>query len=103
MRRWEDNVLHHKRIEPVNRGMGEPVKWPTYLLRRLTGSPILRFAVLLLALRAPAQAATLSVKAGGGGNYTTIQACANVAVAGDICMVYAGTYSGWTQPNNGST
>jgi hypothetical protein len=33
------------------------------------------------------------VKAGGGGNYTTIQACGNSAVAGDTCTVFAGTYN----------
>src|SRR2546425_10753686 len=38
-------------------------------------------------------AATYSVKAGGGGNFTTIQACANAAVAGDTCTVFAGTYA----------
>lgn len=38
-------------------------------------------------------AATRSVKPGGGGDYTTIQACANAAEAGDTCLVYAGTYN----------
>src|SRR5215471_2664319 len=38
-------------------------------------------------------AASYSVKAGGGGNYTTIQACANAMAAGDTCTVYAGTYN----------
>lgn len=33
-----------------------------------------------------------TVKQAGGGDFTTIQACANVAVAGDTCMVSAGTY-----------
>src|SRR5271165_1716903 len=28
-----------------------------------------------------------------GGDYSTIQACANSATAGDTCMVYAGTYN----------
>jgi hypothetical protein len=49
-----------------------------------------------------AQATTYAVKAGGGGNYTSISSCAAVAVAGDTCTVYAGSYSGWTQPTNGS-
>src|SRR3989442_1414878 len=48
-------------------------------------------------------AATYSVKASGGGNYTTIQACANAAVAGDTCTVFAGTYAGWTQSTSGSS
>jgi hypothetical protein len=53
---------------------------------------LLSFSILLLfALRA--DAATYTVKAGGGGNYTTVSACAAVAVAGDTCVVYAGTYS----------
>src|ERR1700721_2060035 len=34
-----------------------------------------------------------TVKAGGGGNYTTIQACASAMSAGDTCTVYAGTYN----------
>ena len=60
---------------------------------------------LLIALlpSVPAVAATYAVKAGGGGNFTTIQACSNVAVAGDTCQVYAGTYAGWTQSTNGSS
>jgi len=56
----------------------------------------------LLLLGLQAEATTYSVKAGGGGNFTTIQACANAAVAGDTCTVFAGTYSGWTQPTSGS-
>ncbi len=47
--------------------------------------------LLLSALRA--ETATYTVKAGGGGDYTTIQACAKVAVAGDTCVVFAGTYN----------
>src|ERR1700721_1107632 len=34
-----------------------------------------------------------TVKAGGGGNYTTIQSCASAMSAGDTCTVYAGTYN----------
>ena len=37
--------------------------------------------------------ATYTVKSGGGGNYTTIQACANAVVPGDTCTIYAGTYA----------
>jgi hypothetical protein len=47
--------------------------------------------ILLMAVSA--HATTYTVKAGGGGNYTTIQACAATMSAGDTCMVYAGTYS----------
>lgn len=43
-----------------------------------------------------------TVKAGGGGGYTTIQACSTAAVAGDFCIVFAGTYAGWTQAASGS-
>jgi hypothetical protein len=39
------------------------------------------------------EAATLTVKAGGGGNFTSIQACASAMTAGDTCVVYAGTYN----------
>ena len=39
------------------------------------------------------QAATNTVKAGGGGTFNTIQACANAAVAGDTCVVFAGNYN----------
>src|SRR5689334_1504382 len=44
-------------------------------------------------LAASADAATYTVKVGGGGNFTAIQACANTAVAGDTCTVYVGTYN----------
>jgi len=37
--------------------------------------------------------ATFTVKAGGGGNYTTIQACSTAMAAGDTCTVFAGTYA----------
>jgi hypothetical protein len=41
----------------------------------------------------PSVPTTYSVKQDGTGNYTTIQACADVAKAGDTCLVYPGTYS----------
>lgn len=47
------------------------------------------------------EATTYAVKAGGGGGFTTVQSCANTAVAGDTCVVYAGTYAGWTQATSG--
>jgi hypothetical protein len=40
-----------------------------------------------------AEAATYTVKAAGGGNFSTIQACANATVAGDTCLIFAGTYN----------
>src|ERR1700683_203995 len=50
------------------------------------------FLILILpALRV--EAATYTVKAAGGGSYSSIQACANAAVAGDTCVVYAGSYN----------
>ena len=50
--------------------------------------------IALFLLCVTAQATTYTVKAGGGGNFTTIQACANAAVnPGDTCAVYAGTYN----------
>jgi len=48
------------------------------------------FILLLSALRA--EAVTYTVKAGGGGNFTTIQACATAMAPGDTCTVYAGAY-----------
>lgn len=36
---------------------------------------------------------TYTVKSGGEGTYTTIQACADAMGAGDTCTVYAGTYN----------
>jgi hypothetical protein len=49
------------------------------------------WCVLLLAVSA--SGANLTVKSGGGGNYTKIQACATAMAAGDTCVVYAGTYN----------
>src|ERR1700674_3877470 len=49
--------------------------------------------LVLAVLVVSAGATSYTVKAGGGGNFTTIQACANAAVAGDTCTVYAGTYN----------
>ena len=70
-------------------------------------NPSLLFSVILLAWLAGGtrmEAATYTVKAGGGGNYSTIQACANVALAGDTCLVYAGTYGETVSlPSSGSS
>jgi hypothetical protein len=66
---------------------------------------IMRLAVIVFAV-APLFAASYTVKAGGGGSYTTIQACANATAAGDTCTVYAGTYNeapNITTPGTGST
>jgi hypothetical protein len=57
----------------------------------------------VLVLAVSAGATNYTVKSSGGGNYTTIQACANVAVAGDTCTVFAGSYAGWTQTASGTS
>jgi parallel beta-helix repeat protein len=53
----------------------------------------MRSACSVLLLSGVLHASTLTVKSGGGGNYTTIQACATAMVAGDTCTVFAGTYA----------
>jgi hypothetical protein len=60
----------------------------------------LLFTVILYCLAGTfrAEATAYTVKAGGGGSYTTIQSCANVAVAGDTCLVFGGTYSEYVTP-----
>lgn len=52
-----------------------------------------RLLLLSLLCALPASAANYTVKAGGGGNYTTIQACATAMANGDTCTVFAGTYN----------
>lgn len=49
--------------------------------------------LIILLLSCPLWATTYTVKAAGGGNYTTIQACATAMANGDTCVVYAGTYA----------
>jgi hypothetical protein len=49
--------------------------------------------VSLLVLSLCAEAANYTVKQTGDGNFSTIQACANVMANGDTCSVYAGTYN----------
>jgi len=60
------------------------------------------FLVTLLLFASSAFATTYTVKSSGG-SYTTITACAAVAVAGDTCEVYNGTYAGFTPANSGSS
>jgi len=62
-------------------------------IRKGTGLPQLILAFVGLLLPCMLEATVYNVKAGGGGQYTTIQACANATVAGDTCTVYAGTYN----------
>jgi hypothetical protein len=57
----------------------------------------------ILVLAVSAGATNYTVKSSGGGNYTTIQACSNAAVAGDTCTVFAGSYAGWTQTASGTS
>jgi hypothetical protein len=54
--------------------------------------------LLLFLLVLPAHATTYTVNAAGGGNYTTIGQCAAVAVAGDNCVIFAGTYNETVTP-----
>src|SRR6185437_3103526 len=54
---------------------------------------VTEISCLFILATAFAHAASYTVKAGGGGNYTTIQACANAMSPGDTCTVYAGTYN----------
>src|SRR5215831_14790099 len=49
--------------------------------------------IIILALAPLAAAVNKTVKAGGGGDFTTIQACATAISAGDTCTVFAGTYN----------
>ena len=75
-------VVHPSVLIPGSRG-----------IRQGTGLARLIVAFVGLLLPCGLHATTHTVKAGGGGNYTTIQACANATVAGDTCTVYAGTYN----------
>jgi hypothetical protein len=49
-------------------------------------------ALVLVFIAQRAWANDYAVKRDGSGNFTTIQACANAAMAGDTCVVYPGTY-----------
>lgn len=52
---------------------------------------VIGILMLFAALRAEANSYT--VKAGGGGDYSTIQSCASAMGDGDTCTVFAGTYN----------
>jgi hypothetical protein len=58
--------------------------------------------VIILLLGLHAEAVNYTVKQAGGGNYTTIQACATAMAAGDTCTVYAGTYNENVTLTNGA-
>ncbi len=53
----------------------------------------LLITLCMLVLPINAYAVTKEVIQGGGGDYTTIQACWNAIAAGDTCNVHAGTYT----------
>ncbi len=88
--------LPHRCIKGLNIIMGR--------MRRTLASAVYISTLLAAAVLwpTPLLATNYTVKSGGGGNFTTIQACANVAVAGDTCTVYVGSYAGWTQTRSGS-
>jgi hypothetical protein len=50
-----------------------------------------------------AEAAEYAVKQDGSGDFTTIQACADAARAGDACVVYAGVYNEHVRTTAGGT
>ena len=54
---------------------------------------LLLLALLSFLLATAASATTYTVKAGGGGDFTTIQACATAMANGDTCTVFVGTYN----------
>src|SRR5215472_1470790 len=58
-----------------------------------SGLKILGLLAALALLPIPLLATNYTVKAGGGGNFTTVQACANAMAAGDTCTVFAGSYN----------
>jgi hypothetical protein len=61
---------------------------------RLMRRKYLLFSLLILLLSSlRTEATTYTVKASGGGDYSTIQSCASTMAAGDTCTVYAGTYN----------
>lgn len=61
------------------------------------------YLVLALIIAAPSYAGTYTVKKDGSGDYTSIQAFADAARAGDTCIVSGGTYSGVTISKSGTS
>jgi len=53
---------------------------------------VVLFLVLMLFSASSVLAAQYTVKKDGGGDFNTLQACANSAQAGDTCLVYPGIY-----------
>src|ERR1019366_1182658 len=75
---------------PISRSPGDPV----YLYKDSAGRQVLYGNVPDIGAY-PHLPTTHNyrVKQDGTGDFTTIQACANVAQAGDTCTVYSGTYA----------
>lgn len=57
----------------------------------------------LIIVIGPAKAVHLVIHVGAGQTFATIQECAGVAVAGNVCEVHAGTYSETVTPANSGT
>jgi hypothetical protein len=92
---WQQNNLMPEESQPSPGVVHSSVHIPgSHGIRRGAGPARLVIAFVgLLLLSLQVQAATYTVKSGGGGNFATIQGCASAAVAGDTCTVYAGTYN----------
>jgi hypothetical protein len=69
----------------------------------MRAKPLLLGLLILFLPAFRAGATTYTVKAGGGGDFTTIQSCAREAEAGDTCVVYAGTYDETPSLKNSGT
>src|SRR5438552_2763784 len=67
---------------------------------RTSREPICCIFLLVISAAASATGTNYTVQAGGGGNYTTIQACATAMSSGDTCTVYAGTYNEFVSSSN---
>src|SRR5438034_8045349 len=53
----------------------------------------IKTACCILVLAVSATAANYAVKSSGGGDFSSIQACASAMSAGDTCTIFAGTYN----------
>jgi hypothetical protein len=60
----------------------------------------LLFPILAFLIAPSLWATSYTVKAAGGGSFTTVQGCATVMVGGDTCTVFAGTYNETVTPAN---
>lgn len=62
---------------------------------------VITFSLFLLTCLT-ADGTNYTVKSGGGGSFMTVSGCSGVAVAGDTCTIFSGSYAGWTQSASGS-